>query len=182
MKCGTENGIAENRIYNRVGAIKIFYIMFTILKRAVFAIAIMAMATVSFANDDNDNGNTEPGQGTPALPTITVTVLEKGANCPDHGTVKHAWYWPHSLYPTQEAIKSGTPASYSNPPCTVVLQSVYPGPPWDNKPTKVNVTVEPTGHPEAANSLMVNYPFPMIGISPGSCNGGGQPYNYFKEK
>ena len=147
--------------------------MFTILKKALFAIAIMAMATVSFANDDNDNGNDPNNQSPTLIESITVTINEKGANCPDHGTVKHAWYWESDYY--QEAIKSGTPASYSHPPCTVVLEAIYPGPPWYLIPTKVKVTVEPTGHPEAATSLMVSNPFPPIGITPGTCGGGGNP-------
>ena len=146
--------------------------MFTILKRALFAIAIMAMATVSFANDDNDNGNNNNGQGTPAWQTITVTVLEKGANCPDHGIVEAKWYWHYPVYPYPEGITTSS-ADYMNPPCTVVLEANYPGLPWDFDPLRVKVSVQPTGHPEATNSLFVFPPFNPVGISPGPCDGGG---------
>jgi hypothetical protein len=146
--------------------------MVTIFKKALFAAAIVAMATtVSFANDDTNNGDPENGQSQPVGESITVTVLGPGTNCPPQGIVKSDWYYKHPVYPYPEAIKPGTSANYPTVPFTVVLFPIYPDPPYGPFPLRVKVTVIPYGHPEAANSLMVFPPFIPVGITPGTCNG-----------
>jgi hypothetical protein len=101
--------------------------MVTIFKKALFAAAIVAMATtVSFANDDTNNGNPENEQSPPAAVSITVTVLGPGKDCPNKGEVESDWRYPHKSQPNTWAWKSGTKAPYSNPPVTVTVTAIPP--------------------------------------------------------
>jgi len=145
--------------------------MFTILKRASFAIAIMAMATVSFANDDNYNGNTPNNQSPTLLESITVTINEKGANCPDHGTVKSNWKWSTGYsYHWYE----GTTAYYSGVPWIGEVKSIHPGGSYQTT-SEASVNAWPDGHPEAHNAAIVYPPYNPITLNMYSCGGNPPP-------
>jgi len=146
--------------------------MFTILKKAVFAIAIMAMATVSFANDDNNNGNTPGNQSPTVLESITVTINEKGANCPDHGTVESNWRWYNGG--ATYLWKKGTSADYCCVPWTGEVKSIHPGYPYQIT-SEASVNAYPTGHPEAHNAAIVYPPYNPIILNMYSCGGTPPP-------
>ena len=103
--------------------------------------------------------------------TLSVTVLTRGQNCPNNGTVISRWkYVKGGNY--QVAWFDGTSAGYSFPspptPQTVIVLPIWPGGNWflDNQ---VRVTVEPKEHPEGNNTL-IQTGFAPIGISPNPCD------------
>jgi len=124
------------------------------IRTIAILIAMMAISTAVFAQQ-----------------TQTVTVLTPGANCPSKGIVKSQWLWTLGGNPNTHTLVDGTTASYIQVPQTVVVQAIYPPNNWAWFVDYVIVTVVPSGHPEASNSLPpIHSPFLPLGISPGTCD------------
>ena len=140
--------------------------MLKVLKTTAIMVAFMTVSlSMAFAQNNSESNASVPS----AFPTITVGIQEKGAYCPDNGTVEASWVWKWPVYPYPEGITTSY-ANYANTPCTVVLPAQYPGSPWGDVPLRVIVRVEPSGHPEAKNSLIVYPPFSPIILNPGPCD------------
>ena len=129
-------------------------------KIVITAMLLMAMMMISLCVlAENAPGSTPPPS------TITVTVLSQGTNCPHNGVVESNWKWVKLGDPTDIWWKQGTSATYTNPPKTVVLQSIDIGVLWYFT-KQVKVTVKPTGH--GGTTVTVDEPFNSVGITP-SC-------------
>ena len=137
-------------------------IMLNIFKKSIMLVAIMAMSFGVYAENN-------PAPPTSALASITVTITDKGANCPTTGEFKSVWSWRHPIYPNPIGQLDGTSENYPQVPWTVKLDAIHPGPPWELIPVNVKVTVEPWGHPEARNSAIVFPPFSPITLNPLDC-------------
>ena len=125
--------------------------------------ALMSATAVFAQNTTGTNTGT-----TTIIYSITVTITEKGANCPDHGTVKSQWRWFNGAY-TYDWF-DGTTANYSNVPWTGQVKSIAPYSGAWHYTTEASVNLWPTGHPEAHNAAIVYPPYNPITLNPGTCN------------
>ena len=117
-------------------------------------------------------GQSDLGYGASSS-TLAVTIMAKGVDCPDYGTVESEWLWKKNDEPYNHWI-SGTSANYSQVPQTVYVSSIFPGFPYYFA-NKVRVTVIPYGHLEAKNTITVDYPPSSVGITPNNCKNHNYP-------
>ena len=144
--------------------------------KTFFLTVLLSVTTWSFGQNDTEIGYSSQASDDP--PSITVTIVERGQNCPFSGAITSHWKWGKATFPYNSFWKEGTSASYSQPPTTVQLDAIPdPNPDGWYNAHQVTVTVIPTEHLEGKVSATVGYPFDPIEITPGPCNGNNQHYS-----
>jgi len=136
------------------------------------SIVLMAIMTVSLSTSFGQNNNPATGDPevnaiAPHYASITVTIDNKGANCPDHGRVDSEWRWSKGT--SGHLTLPGSTAYYSGVPWVGEVHSIHPGYPY-NKIEEAGVNAWPDGHPEAHNGAIVYPPFNPITLNPGPCS------------
>jgi hypothetical protein len=148
-----------------------------IFKTAILGIAMMFSVNFAFAQEATGSGDPEVDYSTPsAAYKLSVTIVDKGHNCPPSGEILSSWLWLKngSTYPQW---KSGTKAYYDYVPMTVQVEGIYPDVPGVFLIQQASVTINPNAQ-GGVNTIYVNKPFNPVEISAGSCYPGEQNVIY----
>jgi hypothetical protein len=151
--------------------------MKTLISKTLLLTVFLALSGWCLGQDTNGTGsNPMPEASVPAPQTaeISVTITEKGANCPPHGKIQNVWRWYKSGPPFDYYTVTGADVPYSveNGATTVKVVGKFFKPGYED-PREVALNIVPANHPEGHNGIIVPKPFNPVTLNPSPCNGGG---------